>query len=59
MKKETKISATVFSEFEVEIQYTQLVGENSRAKFKVCIPRDEYFRMYNHKKLIDYLENTD
>ena len=59
MKKETKISATVYSELEVEIQYTQLVGENSRAKFKVCIPRSEYFRMYDHNQLVDYLENRD
>ena len=57
--KKTKIDSVIFSGDEVEVNYTQLVGENSRARFKMVIPKFKYFLLYDHGKIIDYIEETD
>jgi hypothetical protein len=48
-----------FAGDKVEIYYTQLVGENSRANFKKEISLDKFFRLYevDREKLIKYLED--
>jgi len=61
MKKDTKIKSTNFSgkNDTVEILFSQLVGENSRANFRINMDENTYFRLYKNKELEKYLDDAE
>ena len=57
MTKETKIKMITFmGKGVVEVQYTQLVGENSRGRFRIEISEDEYYDITKNHKLEQYFD---
>jgi len=58
MKKDTKIKMITFmGEGVVEVQYTQLVGDNSRGKFRVDLSEKEYYNITKNHNIEQHFDN--